>query len=61
MAEGNIEAMNTISIKLPAELDAAIASASAEEHISKSALVRRALEAYLVQRRSAAKKVKLPR
>ncbi len=44
--------MNTLTVKLPAELDRDIAEASAHEHISKSALVRRALEAYLAQRKS---------
>ncbi|MFT3792234.1 MAG: CopG family transcriptional regulator [Rudaea sp.] len=41
-----------MTIKLPGDLDDAIASASAQERISKSALVRRALEAYLAQRKS---------
>ena len=45
--------MNTLTIKLPHALDDAVATASAREHISKSALVRRALEAYLAQRISA--------
>ncbi len=45
--------MNTMTIKLPSELEDAIARASAQEHVSKSALVRRALEAYLAQRKSA--------
>lgn len=46
--------MNTLTIKLPSQLDGAIAAASAQEHISKSALVRRALESYLAQRNAAA-------
>lgn len=45
--------MNTLTVKLPSELDAAITSASAQAHVSKSVLVRRALEAYLAQRASA--------
>ena len=45
--------MNTMTIKLPSELDDEVARASAQEHVSKSALVRRALEAYLAQRKSA--------
>ncbi|MBI2397257.1 MAG: CopG family transcriptional regulator [Xanthomonadales bacterium] len=46
--------MNTLSVKLPSDLDEAIAAASALEHISKSTLVRRALEAYLARRDSRA-------
>ncbi len=46
--------MNTLTIKLPSQLDSEITAASEQEHISKSALVRRALESYLAQRKSAA-------
>lgn len=42
--------MNTLTIKIPAGLEAAVAQASAQAHVSKSELVRRALEAYLRQR-----------
>ena len=45
--------MNTLTIKLPDQLEVEIVAASQQEHISKSALVRRALEAYLAQRKSA--------
>ena len=44
--------MNTLSIKLPSDLDEEIAKASAQEHISKSTLVRRTLEACLARRKS---------
>ncbi|MEW6036979.1 MAG: ribbon-helix-helix protein, CopG family [Pseudomonadota bacterium] len=44
--------MHTLSIKIPPHLEAAVAEASAQEHVSKSELVRRALEAYLRQRES---------
>jgi hypothetical protein len=46
--------MNTLTIKIPPRLEDEIAAASAAEHLSKSALVRRALETYLAQRKSAA-------
>ena len=52
MPFGNINRMNTLTIKLPSQLDSEIAAASAQEHISKSALVRRALESYLAQRKA---------
>lgn len=42
--------MNTLTVKIPPSLDAAIAQASAQAHVSKSELVRRALDAYLRQR-----------
>jgi len=45
--------MNTLTIKIPAQLESEILAASAAEHVSKSALVRRALETYLAQRKSA--------
>jgi len=44
--------VDTLTIKVPPQLAAALAEASAQEHSSKSELVRRALEAYLQQRRS---------
>jgi Ribbon-helix-helix protein, copG family len=40
--------MNTLTLKLPAELDAALAEASQRAQLSKSELVRRAVVAYLV-------------
>lgn len=45
--------MNTLTIKIPSTLEAAIVSASVEAHLSKSELVRRAIETYLRQRESA--------
>lgn len=45
--------MNTLTIKIPPQLEADILQASAQEHLSKSELVRRALDAYLRQRKSA--------
>ncbi|TAN49372.1 MAG: ribbon-helix-helix protein, CopG family [Methylococcaceae bacterium] len=45
--------MNTLTIKIPPQLEAAILQASAQEHLSKSELVRRALDMYLRQRKSA--------
>jgi hypothetical protein len=45
--------MDTLTIKIPPHLSAAVAQASAQEHLSKSELVRRALEAYLRQHASA--------
>lgn len=44
--------MNTLTIKIPAGLDAALAQASAQAQLSKSELVRRAVTAYLVPGRS---------
>lgn len=44
--------MNTLTIKLPSRLQAEILEASAQEHLSKSEIVRRALEAYLRQRKT---------
>lgn len=44
--------MNILTVKLPPALDEALTQASAHDHISKSALVRQALQAYLVQRQS---------
>jgi len=46
--------MNTLTIKIPPQLEAAVAAASAQDHLSKSELVRRALERYLQQRTSRA-------
>ncbi len=42
--------MNTLTVKIPPSLEAAIAKASAQAHVSKSELVRQALEAYLRHR-----------
>ncbi len=36
--------MNTLTLKIPETLDAALQAASAQRHISKSAVVREALE-----------------
>jgi Arc/MetJ-type ribon-helix-helix transcriptional regulator len=44
--------MNTMTIKISDQLQAAVAQASAQEHVSKSELVRRALDAYFRQRKS---------
>ena len=44
--------MNTLTIKIPEQLEAEVVRASAQEHVSKSELVRRALNAYLRQRKS---------
>lgn len=44
--------MHTLTIKIPVQLEAKIAQASAQEHVTKSELVRRALDAYLRQRKS---------
>lgn len=41
--------MNTLTVKLPQALEQALQQASAREHLSKSVLVRRALEHYLHQ------------
>jgi hypothetical protein len=46
--------MNTLTIKIPATLESELTAASAAEHTSKSALVRRALETYIAQRKSSA-------
>lgn len=42
--------MQTLTIKLDPELAQALVQASAQEHLSKSELVRRALAGYLLQR-----------
>ncbi|BDI03050.1 ribbon-helix-helix protein, CopG family [Sphaerotilus microaerophilus] len=39
--------MNTLTIKIPPPLDAALADASAAAQVTKSELVRRAISAYL--------------
>lgn len=44
--------MNTLTIKIPEQMEAEVVQASAQEHVSKSELVRRALDAYLRQRKS---------
>lgn len=49
--------MNTLTVKIPEHLESEVVAASAAEHLSKSALVRRALEAYLAQRKSGAPSV----
>jgi Arc/MetJ-type ribon-helix-helix transcriptional regulator len=46
--------MNTLTIKIPPQLEQEIARASQREHLSKSELVRRALVAYVSQRNAAA-------
>lgn len=46
--------MNTLTIEIPPRLEAAVTAASAREHVTKSELVRRALEAYLRQREAQA-------
>ena len=44
--------MNTLTIKIPPELEQEIVLASQREHLSKSELVRRALVAYVSQRKA---------
>lgn len=46
--------MNTLTIKIPEGLDAALTEASARAQLSKSELVRRAVTAYLVPGRDEA-------
>ncbi len=46
--------MNTLTLKLPAALDEALAEASRRAQISKSELVRRAVASWLVQQQNAA-------
>ncbi|MBI4757175.1 MAG: ribbon-helix-helix protein, CopG family [Betaproteobacteria bacterium] len=41
--------MNTLTLKIPDELDAALRAASERRHVSKSALVREALENALAE------------
>ena len=42
--------MNSMTIKLPSQLDQAVVDACKREHVSKSELVRRALASYVSQR-----------
>jgi metal-responsive CopG/Arc/MetJ family transcriptional regulator len=44
--------MNTLTIKIPSELEQEIVLASQREHLSKSELVRRALVAYVSQQKA---------
>lgn len=44
--------MNTLTIKIPEQLAAEVTRASSQAHVSKSELVRRALDAYLEQHKS---------
>jgi Arc/MetJ-type ribon-helix-helix transcriptional regulator len=44
--------MNTLTIKIPPQLEARIIEASVQQHLSKSELVRQALDSYLRQRKS---------
>ena len=44
--------MNTLTLKIPPELERAIVLASQQEHLSKSELVRRALLAYVNQQKA---------
>jgi Arc/MetJ-type ribon-helix-helix transcriptional regulator len=44
--------MNTLTVKIPEHLEAEVIQASAQEHVSKSELVRRALDLYLRQRKT---------
>lgn len=46
--------MTTLTVKISESLEAEITAATAREHVSKSELVRRALESYLGQKKSAA-------
>jgi len=46
--------MNTLTIKIPPELDQELVQLSQRAHVSKSELVRQALSAFLAQGRSAA-------
>jgi len=43
--------MNTLTIKIPPQLEQEILQASAREHLSKSEVVRRALTAYVSARK----------
>lgn len=52
--------MNTLTIKIPEGLDAALAQASARAQLSKSEFVRRAVTAYLVPGRDEASAAKAP-
>jgi hypothetical protein len=44
--------MNSLTIKIPPRLEDEILAVCAAEHLSKAALVQRALETYLAQRKS---------
>ncbi len=44
--------MNTLTIKIPSDLEQELVLASQREHLSKSELVRRALVAYVSQRKA---------
>jgi len=44
--------MNTLTIKIPPQLEQELVLASQREHLSKSELVRRALVAYVSQRKA---------
>ncbi len=44
--------MNTVTIKIPEELEQALVLTSQREHLSKSEVVRRALLAYMGQRKT---------
>ncbi len=46
------QGMNTLTIKIPPQLEQEIVLASEREHLSKSELVRRALVAYVSQRKA---------
>jgi len=45
--------MKTLTLKLPASLDARLASASRQHKVSKSAIVREALQSHLSRREAA--------
>jgi hypothetical protein len=45
--------MNTLTIKIPPDLEQELLQLSEHAHLSKSELVRRALSAFMAQRRSA--------
>lgn len=45
--------MNTLTIKIPPELEQELLQFSQHAHLSKSELVRRALSAFMAQRKSA--------
>jgi predicted transcriptional regulator len=52
LPQGIIRTMNTLTIKIPSELEQEIVQASQREHLSKSELVRRALVAYVNQHKA---------
>lgn len=49
--------MNTLTLKLPAQLDEQLAQLAQREHLSKSEVVRQALAAYVHQRGAEARSV----